>query len=137
MTRSIRTRGRASGSFRSSRTPAVGAPASTWIDPLRTPITNDVSDNPERRNLNEVSLHLERRMGAVTLARSPTGAISRPNREDEDSTNRADLYLDSSNAERNTTFYQELRLSGASRLVDWVAGGVSTTRKPDRFPGLA
>ncbi|EGD59374.1 TonB-dependent receptor, plug [Novosphingobium nitrogenifigens DSM 19370] len=121
----------------SSRTPAVGAPASTWIDPLRTPITNDVSDNPERRNLNEVSLHLERRMGAVTLsAITDWRHFSTFNREDEDSTNRADLYLDSSNAERNTTFYQELRLSGASHLVDWVAGASFNDEKAGQVSGV-
>jgi iron complex outermembrane receptor protein len=86
---------------------------------------------------NEVSLHLERRMGAVTLsAITDWRHFSTFNREDEDSTNRADLYLDSSNAERNTTFYQELRLSGASHLVDWVAGASFNDEKAGQVSGV-
>ena len=44
------------------------------------------------------------------------------NREDEDGTNRTDLYFDTNNREKNGSFYQELRLSGASDTRDWLVG---------------
>ena len=44
------------------------------------------------------------------------------NREDEDGTNRPNLYFDTANVEHNTSFYQEFKFSGANDRMDWVAG---------------
>nr|MBP6534742.1 TonB-dependent receptor [Arenimonas sp.] len=44
------------------------------------------------------------------------------NREDEDGTNRINLYLDTANVEDNSSFYQELKFNGVAGSVDWIAG---------------
>jgi iron complex outermembrane receptor protein len=44
------------------------------------------------------------------------------NLEDEDGTNRIDVYFDTGNFEDNESIYQEFRLSGANDKIDWVAG---------------
>ena len=44
------------------------------------------------------------------------------NREDEDGTNRINLYLDTANVEDNSSYYQEIKFNGVTGAVDWVAG---------------
>ena len=44
------------------------------------------------------------------------------NREDETGTDSYATYFDTANIENNTSWSQEFRLSGKSRIADWVAG---------------
>lgn len=110
--------------------PVAGAPASTWIDPLTAPLMNDAIGNGERRSLNEVSLRAEHNLGGVRLNTiTDWRQFNSYNREDEDGTARPDLYADTANIEGNTAFYQELRLSGQSPLLDWLAGASFSDEK--------
>ena len=54
------------------------------------------------------------------------------NREDEDGTNRPDLYFDTNNREHNESFYQELRLSGSSDKLDWLIGASYFDERADQ-----
>ncbi|MBS0612224.1 MAG: TonB-dependent receptor [Proteobacteria bacterium] len=111
----------AAGTLPPPVTPATDG--STWLDPLRAPIYNDVVGNRESRRLDEVVLQFSHRFGDVEF-RSTTDwrQFATINREDEDGTNRIATYFDTANVEHNANWYQEFKLSGRSSRVDWVAG---------------
>jgi len=96
---------------------------STWVNPLTTPIYNDVVGNRESRRLDDIVLQVSHRFGEVEF-RSTTDwrQFATVNREDEDGTNRIATYFDTANVEHNGNWYQEFRLSGRNALLDWVAG---------------
>ena len=102
--------------------PVPNVPA-TYLNPFTTPIFNDVVGNREARNLDEVSLTLNHDFGDVMLTSITSWRdFQTVNREDEDGTNRIDLYFDTSNVEDNESWYQELRLSGETGPVNWLVG---------------
>ena len=96
---------------------------STWLNPLTTPIYNDVVGNEESRRLEEFVVMFSKRFGAVDFHSTSEGrAFHTVNREDEDGTNRLATYLDTANVEHNTSWYQEFKFSGKTARTDWVAG---------------
>ncbi|ACI97755.1 TonB dependent receptor, putative [Rhodospirillum centenum SW] len=103
--------------------PSLPYNPATFIDPRDGPVLNDVIDNHETRELDSVTLTLTHPLSWGELASlTAFRHFETENREDEDGTNRRDLYFDTNNIEDNTSFYQEFKLSGAAGPVDWVAG---------------
>jgi iron complex outermembrane receptor protein len=96
---------------------------SSYINPFTAPLRNDTIGLAERRNLDEFSLRITQDFGAIKLSSITSyREFTTNNREDEDGTNRIDLYFDTNNREENESFYQELRLSSAGDKVDWLVG---------------
>ncbi|MES2056361.1 MAG: TonB-dependent receptor [Pseudomonadota bacterium] len=87
------------------------------------PFTNDVLKSREARILNAVTLTANHDFGPVTLTSiSAYKQFHTSNREDEDGTNIRARYLDTENIEKNSSFYQELRLAHSSDTLNLVAG---------------
>lgn len=104
-------------------TPPPAPDASSYFDPRGALVYNDVIDNHETRNLDEYTLRIEHNFGALRLNTITSWReFETENREDEDGTNREDLYFDTNNIESNESFYQEVRLSGQSGALDWLVG---------------
>lgn len=102
--------------------PVPSVPAS-FLNPFKAPIFNDVIDNHETRNLDEASLIINHDFGDIALSSiSSWRKFRTENREDEDGTNRIDLYFDTNNRERNESWYQELRLAGETGAFNWILG---------------
>lgn len=103
--------------------PPVPANPNAYTNPFRSTIYNDVIDNHETRELDEVTLNITHEFGDITFT-SLTSArhFETENREDEDGTNRVDLYFDTNNREDNDSFYQEFRFAGGNEALDWIAG---------------
>ncbi len=103
--------------------PPVPADPTAFINPFNAPVFNDVIDNHETRNLDEVTLTINHDFGNMVLTSiSSWRDFTTENREDEDGTNRIDLYFDTNNIESNESFFQELRLSGDTGSVNWLIG---------------
>lgn len=103
--------------------PAYPADPATYLDPRSAPIFNDVVGNEESRKFDGVTLAIDHsfdwgRMVSTTAWRG----FDTVNREDEDGTNRINLYFDTANRESNSSWYQEFKFSGANDRIDWVAG---------------
>jgi iron complex outermembrane recepter protein len=95
----------------------------TYIDPRKAPIYNDVVGNEESRKLDQANLFIEHSFGSVDFRSSTSWRqFETVNLEDEDGTNRIDVYFDTGNFEDNESIYQEFRFSGANDRIDWVAG---------------
>ncbi|QNQ11636.1 TonB-dependent receptor [Sphingomonas alpina] len=87
------------------------------------PFTNDVLKSREARILNAVTLTANHDFGPVTLTSiSAYKKFTTSNREDEDGTNIRARYLDTENIEKNSSFYQELRLAHSGDTLNLVAG---------------
>ncbi|MBP7981507.1 MAG: TonB-dependent receptor plug domain-containing protein, partial [Arenimonas sp.] len=95
----------------------------TYLDPFEAPVYNDVVGNRESRVFNGVTLQLYHgfEWASMTYSAAYRG-FDTVNREDEDGTNRINLYLDTANVEDNSSFYQELKFNGVAGSVDWIAG---------------
>ncbi|MEM9706032.1 MAG: TonB-dependent receptor [Pseudomonadota bacterium] len=93
------------------------------INPFTAPLRNDVVGNSETRNLDDLVLTINQAIGSVDFT-SITGyrQFETNNREDEDGTNRRDLYFDTNNVEENESFYQEIRFAGQTGRFDWIVG---------------
>jgi iron complex outermembrane recepter protein len=105
--------------------PPVGPTDSgaNWLNPITAPIYNDVVGNEESRKLDEFVLNFSHRLGDVDFQSTTDWRQFRTkNREDEDGTNRIATYFDTANVEHNAAWYQEFKLSGKTKLIDWVAG---------------
>lgn len=103
--------------------PEFPANPAHYRDPFSMPAYTDVAGNDEKRDFDGSTLQLEHdfewgQMTATTAWRHYTTL----NRTEEDATNKAYLYIDSNNIENNTTWYQELKFSGTTDRLDWVAG---------------
>ncbi len=95
----------------------------TYLNPLNAPIYNDVVDNNESRTFDGATLQLSQSYDWANMVFSAAyRSFSTNNREDEDGTNRIQLYFDTQNIEDNSSFYTELKFNGISGPVDWVAG---------------
>lgn len=104
-------------------TPPVPTDPTTYLDPRKAPIYNDVIDNDESREFDGLTLQLYHGFDWASMTFSAAYRdFNTNNREDEDGTNRADLYFDTANIEQNTSYYTELKFNGSSDSVDWVAG---------------
>ncbi|TXH75931.1 MAG: TonB-dependent receptor [Lysobacteraceae bacterium] len=103
--------------------PPIPVDESALLDPLRAPAALDVVDGDETREYDGVRLIIDHDFSWGDL--TSTTAWHRYdsyNRIDEDGTTRRDLYIDTTNEERNRGIYQDLRLEVSSGAFDWVAG---------------
>jgi iron complex outermembrane receptor protein len=103
--------------------PPYPADPNTWINPLTAPVYNDVVDGRETRKFDGINLRVEHSFafGDFTSI-SAWRHFNTFNREDQDGTNRINLYFDDANIEQNTTYSQEFTLHGKSGPADWVLG---------------
>jgi iron complex outermembrane receptor protein len=96
--------------------------AKTFINPLSTPLQND-APNRETLSMNGVTLRMETPLAGATLGSTTSWRKFKSyNRQDNDGTANIATYLDTANAENNTTWQQEFKLSAKTDRVDWVAG---------------
>jgi iron complex outermembrane receptor protein len=104
-------------------TPPVPNDPNGYVDPRSAPVYNDVIGGRETRNFNAVTLRIEHPLPFATLTSiTAYRNFSTYNREDQDGTNRLNLYFDDVNIERNSSWSQEFMLSGKNDLADWVGG---------------
>jgi len=96
----------------------------SWIDPIHAPLSNDVVGGKESRLFNGMNLRIEQELGDKVLLTSTTGwrHFNSVNLEDNDGTADPATYLATGNFEKSTTFEQEFRLNGKSKLADWLVG---------------
>ena len=96
----------------------------TYIDPRHEALANDVGGGKEARTFNGLNLRIEQELTDKILLTSTTGwrHFNSVNLEDNDGTANAATYLATGNFEKSTTFEQELRLNGKSKLADWLVG---------------
>ena len=105
------------------------ADRTTYLDPRKAPVYNDVVGNEESRQLDQVNLFMDHAFGAVDFRSSTSWRqFETVNREDEDGTNLIATYFDTANIEDNESFYQEFKFSGKTARIDWV-GGVSYNKE--------
>ena len=103
--------------------PPVPADPPSFLNPFTAPVYNDVVGNREARNLDELTLTINHDFGSMVLTSiSSWRDFQTQNREDEDGTNRIDLYFDTNNVESNESFYQEFRLAGETKKLNWLFG---------------
>jgi iron complex outermembrane receptor protein len=103
--------------------PPLPADPATYTNPFTGRILNDAVDNHETRSLDEATLTLTHSFDAFDLTSITSGRyFETENREDEDGTNRIDLYFDTNNREKNHSWYQEFRLAGEHGALNWIAG---------------
>lgn len=96
---------------------------STFLDPLHAPLYNDAVGGLETRRYDSLTMHITHYMDWATLTSiSSYRHFNTLNRTDWDGTNHIVTYLDSANVESNRSLYQEFKLSGNTRLADWVVG---------------
>ncbi|NVM79110.1 iron complex outermembrane receptor protein [Duganella sp. SG902] len=96
--------------------------AKTFVNPLHSGLRNDAPAR-ETLSLNGVTLRFETPLAGATFASTTSWRKFRSyNRQDNDGTANVATYLDTANAERNTTWQQEFKLSSKNELLDWVAG---------------
>jgi iron complex outermembrane recepter protein len=110
--------------------PPAGSPpfpadpsGATFLNPITAPIYNDEVGNTENRKFDDFVLTFEKRFGEVQLVSTTDWRQFRTsNLESETGTDGLATYFDTDNIEHNAAWYQEFKLSGKTRLVDWVAG---------------
>ncbi len=105
-------------------TPTYNADPSTYLDPRKAPLLNDVEDNKEARIFNGTTLRIDHSLSwadfTSTTAWRHFNSVSH---EDNDGTNNEATFFEGSNLEANTTWEQEFKLAGHNKTVDWVTGG--------------
>jgi len=101
----------------------------SWIDPVHAPLSNDVVGGKEARLFNGMNLRIEQELADRILLTSTTGwrHFNSVNLEDNDGTANPATYLATGNFEKSTTFEQEFRLNGKSKLADWLVGASFAT----------
>ena len=103
--------------------PAYPADESTYLNPLKVKIYNDAINSGEARQLDELNLAVTHDIGGITLSSTTSyRTFDTNNREDEDGTNRKEVYFDTNNVESNESFYQEFRATGETGSLNWVVG---------------
>jgi len=104
-------------------TPTYGADPSTYLDPRKAPLLNDVQGGKESRLFNGVTLRIDHSLPwAEFTSTTAWRHFNSFNREDNDGTNNEATYFSTTNEEGNTTWEQEFKLAGHNATVDWVAG---------------
>ena len=105
----------------------------SYLDPFHTRATVDVEGNEEARRFDGATLIIDHAFtwGELTSTTAWHDYDS-INRVEEDGTDRRYLYVDSTNTESNTNFYQEFRFTGGGDRVNWVAGASWFTEKADQ-----
>ena len=103
--------------------PALNVTGSNFLNPITAPIYNDEVGNREDRNFNDFMMSYEKRFGSVTFNSTTDWRQFRTsNLESETGTDGDATYFDTDNIEHNAAWYQEFKLSGRSKVADWVAG---------------
>ncbi|HLZ98526.1 MAG TPA: TonB-dependent receptor, partial [Steroidobacteraceae bacterium] len=101
--------------------PPVPSDPTSYVDPRTAPVYNDVAGGRETRNFDALTLRIEHPLPVGTLTSiTAYRHFSTYNREDQDGTNRLNLYFDDVNIERNSSWSQEFKLAGKNDLADWV-----------------
>ncbi len=96
---------------------------STYLNPLHAPLLNDSRQPDQTRRFDGVTLHVDQSLSFGELSSiSAFRRFKTFNGGDYDGTNHIVTYLDTVNAEDNRSWYQEFKLSGETRLTDWVTG---------------
>ena len=99
------------------------ADPATYLNPLNAPLYDHIVDAMERRVFNGATLRIEHSFGfADFTSTSAYREFRTSNREAYEGTNRLADYVDTLNAERNTSWSQEFKLAGQTGIADWVAG---------------
>jgi len=102
--------------------PAFPVNPDHYFDPRRMPVFSDI-DSFERREYDALTLIVDHELDWGKLTSSTAWRKSATSfLVDQDATNRFDLYMDTYNADRVETLYQEFRFSGSNARLDWVAG---------------
>jgi iron complex outermembrane receptor protein len=96
----------------------------TSIDPRHEQLRNDVVGGVESRLFNGLNLRIEQELGDKITFTSTTGwrHFNSVNVEDNDGTDNPATSLSTGNFEKSSTFEQEFRLNGKSKLADWLVG---------------
>ena len=103
--------------------PAFPSDPADYTNPFEKRVFNDVIDNHETRRLDEAVLTITHAFGDIDFTSlTSIRQFKTENREDEDGTNRPDLYFDTNNREKNRSWYQEFRLAGETGAFNWIAG---------------
>lgn len=103
--------------------PTLPVDTDTYLDPFDQPVLNDVVSNRESRDMDETTLTINHEIGDMVLTSiTSVRQFETANRQDEDGTNRVDLYFDTNNVEDNESVYQEFRLASGGGSVDWLLG---------------
>lgn len=96
--------------------------ARSFIDPRNSTLQNDTPDR-ETLGLDGMSLRLETPLAGMTLSSTTSWRKFKTyNRQDNDGTSNVATYLDTVNAENNTTYQQEFKLSAKNDTLDWISG---------------
>ncbi len=104
-------------------TPPLPINTSTFLNPLTTPVYNDVAGNMESRVFDGVTLRVEHPLeGATFNSTTAYRHFNSGNLEGNDGTNQVASYLDTNNVENDGTWQQEFKLSGKNDTVDWLTG---------------
>lgn len=113
--------------------PPVPVDTDTYLNPFNVDIRNDVIGNSERRELDELVLSVTHDLGDITLSSLTSyRTFDTNNREDEDGTNRLDLYFDTNNVESNESLYQEFRAAGETGALNWIVGASYYDERADQ-----
>ncbi|MCI4566523.1 TonB-dependent receptor [Lysobacter sp. CFH 32150] len=105
-----------------ARPPAPANPRD-YFDPRDASTFSDAETSAEWRTFDGVSLIVDHSFAWGNLTSTTSWRqYDSLNQVEEDGTNRADLYIDSTNTEGNESFYQEFKFGGSNASVDWVAG---------------
>jgi iron complex outermembrane recepter protein len=105
------------------QTPPFPPQPSTYLNPLHAPLLNDAVGAAETRRFDGFTLSVDHSFSWGSLTSTTAWRhFNTFNRGDYDGTNNIQTYLDTTNIERNKSWYQEFKLSGNTDLVDWVAG---------------
>jgi iron complex outermembrane receptor protein len=103
--------------------PALPVNPNTFLNPLSTPVYNDVAGDMESREFDGLTLRIEHPFDWATFnSTTAYRHFTSENLEGNDGTNRITTYLDTNNIEDNSTVQQEFKLSGKNELVDWLTG---------------
>ena len=102
--------------------PFPSTPA-TYLNPLKTKVYNDAVANEESRTFDGATLFIDHEFAWADFRWTTSWrTFETVNLEDEDGTNRIELYFDTANVEDNDSVYQEFKFSGQTGAFDWVAG---------------
>ena len=111
---------------------APGAPAppfppnpanvGSFVDPLHAPLQND-APNRETRTLDGLTVRYERDLAGLQFSSSTAYRHFRTyNGEDNDGTSNIATYLNTINAEVNSSWQQEFKVGSKNDRLDWIAG---------------
>ncbi|KRG70192.1 hypothetical protein ABB29_07295 [Pseudoxanthomonas dokdonensis] len=99
------------------------ADPANYLNPIDAPVFNDVIGNRESRRFDAATVQVNHAFSwGNLLSTTAWRDFDTVNREDEDGTNRPNLYFDTANIESNRSYYQEFKFNGVAGAFDWVAG---------------